>query len=52
MDFLTRDFLSTPIWMWASFLGLVVGHCIDLNFIVASHRTSFLDECDNGWLFI
>ncbi len=24
MDFLTADFLSKPVWMWASFIGLVI----------------------------
>ncbi len=39
MDFLTQDFLSKPIWMWASFLGLVVVLLVlDLGVLHRKHR--------------
>ncbi|OYU70821.1 MAG: hypothetical protein CFE28_12945 [Alphaproteobacteria bacterium PA2] len=39
MDFLTQDFLSKPIWMWASFLALVVVLLVlDLGVLHRKHR--------------
>lgn len=39
MDFLTQDFLSRPIWMWASFLALVVVLLVlDLGVLHRKHR--------------
>ena len=39
MDFLTQDFLSKPIWMWASFLALVVVLLVlDLGVLHQKHR--------------
>ena len=34
MDFLTADFLATPVWLWLTFLALVVGlTAFDLGFL-------------------
>ena len=39
MDFLTQDFLSKPVWMWASFLALVVVLLVlDLGVLHRKHR--------------
>lgn len=39
MDFMTQDFLSTPIWMWASFLALVAMLLVlDLGVLHRKHR--------------
>ena len=39
MDFLTQDFLSKPVWMWASFFALVVALLVlDLGVLHRKHR--------------
>jgi tellurite resistance protein TerC len=39
MDFLTQDFLTKPVWMWAAFLALVVVLLVlDLGVLHRKHR--------------
>jgi tellurite resistance protein TerC len=39
MDFLTQDFLTTPVWMWGAFLALVVVLLVlDLGVLHKNHR--------------
>lgn len=39
MDFLLTDFLGTPLWFWATFLGLVIGLlALDLGVLHRKHR--------------